>query len=184
MIQSARDEIRTDIHNVRDAARTEIRNTVRQIVRGDQGGGGSNAPAVVVVQGRDASAPVLRTVPRGGGQCTIDEVNNSKVITCTELPPAVYRLAHGAQQTAFSLMGLLAAIIILGPFARMIARRMERRAETAPSTDTLALHRELQQLQQSIDAMSVEVERISESQRFQSKLLFENKGEPIRNHIS
>ena len=38
-----------------------------------------------------------------------------------------------------------------------------------------ALQEQVAQLQQSIDAMSVEVERIGESQRFQSKLLVEKK---------
>jgi hypothetical protein len=36
---------------------------------------------------------------------------------------------------------------------------------------------QLEQLQQSVDAMSVEVERISESQRFQSKLMLEKNRE-------
>ena len=79
-----------------------------------------------------------------------------------------------AEETAFGLLGLIVVIVILGPFARMIARRMERRPETVASNDNARLlQQQLLQLQQSMDAMSVEVERISESQRFQSKLLHE-----------
>jgi hypothetical protein len=37
------------------------------------------------------------------------------------------------------------------------------------------LQQQLVELQQSVDAMSVEVERISESQRFQSRLLHEKQ---------
>ncbi|MEP7001987.1 MAG: hypothetical protein ABI969_15980 [bacterium] len=88
-------------------------------------------------------------------------------------------LVRRAEETAFGLMGLLAAIIILGPFARMIARRMERRPAVQAADDNARLQHQqllqLQQLQQSMDAMSVEVERISESQRFQSKLLHERR---------
>jgi len=54
---------------------------------------------------------------------------------------------------------------------------MEKRPElrAAEQRDHLIqqqLH-QLEQLQQSVDAMSVEIERISESQRFQSKLMIE-----------
>jgi hypothetical protein len=92
---------------------------------------------------------------------------------------------HSAEQTALGLLGILAAIVILGPFVRMYARRSERTAAMASSTDALALQQQIQHLQQSVDAMCVEVERISESQRFQSKLLFEKKGsEPAHDHIS
>ena len=89
-------------------------------------------------------------------------------------------MVHDVEQTAFGLMGLLAAIVILGPFARMYARRSERRAEMAPSMELQTLHRQMEQLQQSVDTMSIEMERISESQRFQSKLLFENRQQDPR----
>jgi hypothetical protein len=86
-------------------------------------------------------------------------------------------LANLAQETALGLMGLLAAIIILGPFARMIARRLERRPEVKAAADNARLlQQQLEQLQQSVDAMSLEVERIGESQRFHTKLLHESKG--------
>lgn len=86
------------------------------------------------------------------------------------------RLTERVQETAFGLMGLLAVIVILGPFARMWARRIEKRAELERvDHNAKLLQQQLLQLQQSMDAMSVEVERISESQRFQSRLLGERK---------
>ena len=86
------------------------------------------------------------------------------------------QLANMAKETAFGLLGLLVVIVILGPFARMIARRMENRPQTLATGDSARLlQQQLLQLQQSMDAMSVEVERISESQRFQSKLLHERR---------
>jgi chromosome segregation and condensation protein ScpB len=45
-----------------------------------------------------------------------------------------------------------------------------------PSMELQTLHRQMEQLQQSVDTMSIELERVSESQRFQSKLLYENRG--------
>ena len=123
-------------------------------------------------------APVIiRRVPRGGGQIIVERRGDQTVVTSAALPPDVWRMVRSAEQTAFGLMGLLAAIVILGPFARMWARRVERRAAMAPSMELQTLHRQMEQLQQSIDTMSIEMERVGESQRFQNKLLYEKAGE-------
>jgi hypothetical protein len=118
---------------------------------------------------------VIRRIPHGGSQIILDRRGDQTVITSAALPPDVWRMVRSVEQTALGFMGLLAAIIILGPFARMLARRTERRAQMAPSMELQTLHRQMEQLQQSVDTMSIEVERISESQRFQSKLLFEGR---------
>lgn len=119
-------------------------------------------------------APIIvRQIPRGGGQLIVERRGDQTVITSAALPPDVWRMVHSVEQTAFGLMGLLAAIVILGPFARMWARRTERRAAMVPPMELQTLHRQMEQLQQSVDTLSIEMERISESQRFQSKLLYE-----------
>ena len=127
---------------------------------------------------------VVRVIPRDGGQIIVDKQGGRTVITTAQLPPDVWRVVRSAEETAIVLMSILAAIFILGPFARMFARRVERKAAMAPSPEALGLRQQIEQLQQSVDAMCIEVERISESQRFQSKLLLDSKGEPVRSHIS
>lgn len=149
----------------------QVRGTTHNPVIDAEGVGKPGMP-----QSPDAPvAPVvLSPVPQGGGRLIIDKHGDRTVITTASLPPEVMRLATMAEETAFGLLGLIVVIVILGPFARMIARRMERRPETVASNDNARLlQQQLLQLQQSMDAMSVEVERISESQRFQSKLLHE-----------
>jgi hypothetical protein len=141
---------------------------------------GTNQTPAVASTPKVPTAPeapaVLAPVPPGGGRVIIDNQGDRTIVTSAALPPELMPIVQIAQETALGLMGLLAAIIILGPFARMIARRMERRPELkAAENHSLALQQQLQQLQQSVDAMSVEVERISEAQRFQSKLLYEKK---------
>jgi hypothetical protein len=123
---------------------------------------------------------VIRQIPRGGSQIIVERRGDQTVITSAALPPDVWRMVHGVERTAFGLMGLLAAIVILGPFVRMWVRRTERRAEMALPMELQTLHRQMEQLQQSVDAMSIEMERISESQRFQSKLLFEKREQDSR----
>jgi hypothetical protein len=136
-------------------------------------------PAAPVVAGdvpaRETPVP-LGAIPQGGGRIIIDRQGNRTIVTTASLPPDVMVLTQRAEETAFGLMGLLALIVIVGPFARMWARRIEKRAELERvDRHAQVQQQQLVQLQQSMDAMSVEVERISEPQRFQSRLLGERK---------
>lgn len=132
------------------------------------------APGAPVIAGE--ASPTLPPIPEGGGRLIIDKQGDRTIFTTAGLPPDVMLLSQRAQETAFGLMGLLAVIIIVGPFARMWARRIEKRPELARADHSAQLlQQQLVQLQQSMDAMSVEVERISEAQRFQSRLLGEKR---------
>jgi hypothetical protein len=126
------------------------------------------------------TAPVaMQPIPVGGGRLIIDKRGDQTIITSAAMPPELLPLAKMAQDTAMGFMGILALIFIAGPFARVLARRMDRRTEiNAAGANTHALQSQLLQLQQSVDSMAVEVERISESQRFQSKLLNEGRQNP------
>jgi hypothetical protein len=64
---------------------------------------------------------------------------------------------------------IMCAVIIIGwPLSRAFGKRLERRAETA--TVNPAMTDQLQRIEQAVEAMSIEIERISESQRFMAKL--------------
>ena len=70
-----------------------------------------------------------------------------------------------------TLFTMIPIVIIFAPIARAIAKRIER----GPSDSSNALPNDvtarLDRMEQAIDAIAVEVERISEGQRFTSKLL-------------
>ena len=138
--------------------------------------GAPTAPTAPTAPDAPGAPVALGPVPPGGGRLIVDRQGDRTVFTSVAMPPEVLSLAQTAEETAIGLVGLLAAIIILGPFARMFARRMDRHTEikaVGENAQVLQHQHQLQQLQQSMDAMSVEVERIGESQRFQSKLLYE-----------
>jgi hypothetical protein len=78
------------------------------------------------------------------------------------IPPQVVDMS-----IAFFIM--LAVIIIGWPLARAMGRRIERRADT-PALPDPAITGQLQRIEQAVEAMSIEIERISESQRFIAKL--------------
>ena len=76
---------------------------------------------------------------------------------------------------AFFLTAIIMAIGI--PLVRGIVRRWDRKA-TAPELplDTAA---RLDRIEQAIDAMSIQVERIAEGQRFVTRIMSDRAGERV-----
>jgi hypothetical protein len=85
-----------------------------------------------------------------------------------DIPPRV-------KDVSIAFFVMLAAVIIGLPLMRAIARRIER------GTPQVAMPPEvqgqIQHLMQSVDAISIEVERISEGQRFATKMLADRKND-------
>jgi len=81
-------------------------------------------------------------------------------------------------------VGIIAilSIFVMGPitiaFARMLWKRANEPSQIRSSMADDTVVRRLAELQQSMDAMAVEIERIAEGQRFVTKLMSERpKGE-------
>jgi hypothetical protein len=83
-----------------------------------------------------------------------------------DIPPQAVEMAMGFFFT-------VVAIVIGLPIARAFARRMDRKA-VAPQIPA-ELTAQLGQLTQAVDAIALEVERISEGQRFATRLLSEQR---------
>ena len=86
-----------------------------------------------------------------------------------DMPPRV-------KDVSIAFFWTLAVIIIGLPIVRAIARKIER-GRPAPSPIPPQMQAQMEQLMQSVDAIAIEVERISESQRFAAKMLAEKKPE-------
>jgi hypothetical protein len=72
--------------------------------------------------------------------------------------------------------------IIGGPIARAVARRIDRDARSATLPNDVGAR--LERMEQAIDAIAVEVERIAEGQRFTSKLLSDRASEGQRDRVA
>ena len=77
------------------------------------------------------------------------------------IPPQVVDLAYG-------FYAMFAVMVIGWPLARAWGRRLERGGTSAALSP--AMGEQLQRIEQSVDAMALEVERISEAQRYLTKL--------------
>jgi hypothetical protein len=76
------------------------------------------------------------------------------------------------------LIVVMAAVVIFYPLVRAFARRLEGAGRTGGALDTGSAER-LQRIEQAVDAMAIEIERISEGQRFTTKLLAARADAPI-----
>jgi hypothetical protein len=74
-------------------------------------------------------------------------------------------------------LGAFATAIVLAvgvPLARAYSRRMDAQSKSPQIPSEVAAR--LERMEQAIDSVALEVERISEGQRFTTKLLSEGKG--------
>jgi len=140
---------------------TEVKDQVRQtIIDVNQA---AREAMLTAKEARDARhnirvSPVLAG-PLPGGPGII--IQNPDGYRNSGMPPEIAQIS-----IAFFVM---CAVIIIGwPLARAFARRMDRRSDTTAVNPGVTA--QLQRIEQAVDAMSIEVERISESQRFMAKL--------------
>ena len=150
----SRDQLREQINKQVQQQIQQAAADARQAAR-DAQQAAREAGAVVQVPARPGAGPVgvpMITV-RGGPQNM-------------DIPPRV-------KDVSIAFIVMFAAVIIGLPLMRAIARRIER------GTPTVAMPPEvqsqIQHLMQSVDAISIEVERISEGQRFATKMLADRK---------
>ena len=116
---------------------------------GQAGGGRGGARPVVVGIPPTPTLPPGFTIQNGFGQ------NDSG------MPPEVRDIS-----VAFFIM---CAVMVIGwPIARALGKRLERRPDL-PAVNA-GMSDQLVRIEQAVDAMSIEIERISESQRFLAKL--------------
>lgn len=90
----------------------------------------------------------------------------------TQAPPFPIepRIPPEAVDISIALFVCTAAAIVLFPLMRAFGRILERRA-APPQRLAPGVEAQLQRIEQAVETMAVEVERISEGQRFTAKLL-------------
>jgi hypothetical protein len=73
-----------------------------------------------------------------------------------------------AVDISIAFFGAMAFIIVGLPLVRAFARRMDRRGESASASEIMP---RLDRIEQAVEAIAIEVERVSEGQRFTTKAI-------------
>jgi hypothetical protein len=85
----------------------------------------------------------------------------------------------GLSEEAFSVLTGLGIIFVLAPIAFALARVLWRSARVPAPPRSGATDSRLERIEQAVDAIAIEVERISEAQRYSAKLLSQGPASPI-----
>jgi hypothetical protein len=158
--QELRDQIRTSVQN-------EIRTAQAQNAAQTSG---ANAGRKVTISTPDGKT-ITVTNPDGGIPQTVGGDESVSIPTATfirnlDVPPRAASVAM--------FFFLTMAVIIIGlPIARAFGRLIDRRSQQPQTPPQVTA--QLTQLTQAVDAIAIEVERISEGQRFTTKLLSEQQ---------
>ena len=159
--RNAQQEVRDAQQRVRDAQQ-EIRDAQQQMRdarTNDQRGAANQAMAGAQQSLREAEA-ALRDIQR--------HTRNTPFVYTSQPPDERPMIPGEAVDIAIGFFVTCAVIIVGWPISRALGRRFERRG--APPALEAGMTEQLQRIEQSVEAIAIEVERISESQRFLAKL--------------
>ena len=118
-------------------------------------------PGTIVFPSENGN-PDVRISVNGDGT----RVQQGEQVTTIPIRDVVPR---GAVQIAYAVSAALIAIAIVGPLLRFFLRRVERRGVSA--TLSAGVQARLDAMERNIDTVAIELERVSEGQRFTAKLL-------------
>lgn len=114
---------------------------------------------------------------RDGNTAVRHELRQNPPDAIVSVPPIPFDPNAGippqAVDISLAFFFTIAAIIIGLPIARAFARRIDRKSGPAQIPNEVT--GQLAQLTQAVDAIALEVERISEGQRFTTRLLSEQR---------
>lgn len=147
-----------------------IRNSVQQRVNAAQI---EQAVAQGVTGGVQGAEPAIAPTPPEAPRTFTIRGSNGTTQTFT-IPPRAFdnEIPPQAVDISIAFFLMIAAVIIGLPLARAFGRRMDRRGTAQVPNE---ISSQLTHLNQAVDAIALEVERISEGQRFTTRLLSEQK---------
>jgi len=160
---ATKQELQDAARDFREAIRNNVRREIDAATRAQAAQGPTRAQAA---QGATPAPNVPHTFTIRGRDGTETVIGVPATPFDNGIPPA-------AVDISISFFLTVAAIIIGLPLARAFARRMDRRGASSPMSNELTS--QLTQLNQAVDAIALEVERISEGQRFTTRLLSEQR---------
>ena len=188
---SLRDQIRTEVQtSVRQQIREAIQAREQGVISAEEAARIGQEAARAAEEAARAAAQAAGAVPGtvfrvgpDGEIVPVEDMNEAIAdavadATAESQPPLVFEphVPPEAVAIAISFFLMIAFIIVGLPIARAVGRRMDRRSAAAPP-EIAAQTAQLQQIQTAVEAMAVEVERISENQRFVTRLISERGAE-------
>jgi hypothetical protein len=164
ILQAQRARLSDQIMNVRDQRQAIARQYERS-------SGASRVGLEQQLQSLDQRLILLQNDLAESGRALYQSRVGSATVGVNNGFPGPFAKMNSGQMTAVSIVFIVA---FLGPLAASFGRLMWRRTKpTVPPGWNDAAHR-LERLEQAVDTIAIEVERVSEGQRFMTKLMTQN----------
>lgn len=164
-IQKAIEEAQRAVQDARQDALEAARQARAAAQGAGRAGRPSNADARpgqnVIVIPNDGGEDVRISVDGQGVH--LSQGDRETIIPVRDIVP------RGAVQMTYALSAALIAIAVVGPIVRFVLRRWDKRLDNA--VISAAVQARLDAMDRNIDTVALEMERVSEGQRFTSKLL-------------
>lgn len=160
-----------DLKQAAEDLREAVRNNINQEIIAQQAQAAARAEAAA--RTRAQVQGVGPTPPAGPTRLITIQGRNGNTVIGVPSGLASDVIPPEAVDISIAFFIAVAAIIIGLPLARAFARKMDRRSAPAPIPTEVSS--QLAQLNQAIDAIALEVERISEGQRYTTRLLSEQR---------
>ena len=166
-----------EVQQIREQVRRDVERALREAQRA--GEDGARAGAEGARAGEEAARAVEEALRREGivgvpGVPGMPPAPPGRVFVSGSRQPfrVSPEIPPQAVDIAFGFFWTVAAVFIGTPLARAYARRMDRRPVAAATASPDVLGR-LDRIEHAVDAVAIEVERISEGQRFVTKMMAE-----------
>lgn len=175
--RAAADLAREQAQAARDQARDQIREAIRDANEAARSADAAQPPAppappappgtIFIPTGENGGDPISISVDGSG--IHLSQNGNETVIPIRDVVP------RGAVQMTYALCAAFAFVIVGYPLARAFARWLDRRGNSAQLSS--GVQQRLDAMERNIDTVAIELERVSEGQRFTTKLLSERQPE-------
>ena len=180
--RTIREQVRQSVDEARVVQQAETRERIReaieqsrainveQIVQGAQGGSGSGGQHIIV-------PPPPPSVRVENGRVVVGEPAGPVFVETVPAhmePPVTPEMIRDISMAFFMMIAFIAVGI---PLVRLLGRWLDRRTVAGPALPADVGQR-LDRIEQAVEAVAIEVERISEGQRFTSRLMSELRAAP------
>jgi hypothetical protein len=99
-------------------------------------------------------------------------------------PPPEPKFWQTIDPKAYNVAFLLLAVGFIVPLSLGLARRLTRRPPPPPTVSPDLITGRLDRVDQALEAIAIEVERVAESQRFMAKIMADNAAKPVQDNPS
>jgi hypothetical protein len=120
-------------------------------------------------------AQVLQNIQRAEQRAAIAErsrihtnAQGDPVVVVPPQPPGLEMIPPQVVDITIAFFIMIAVIVVGFPIARAIGRRLDRKPVSSPVDAGLAA--QLQRIEHTVESMAIEIERISEAQRYMARL--------------